>query len=300
MQQFRSRLATLPRYTRQSVVSSYPSLLCASTLNPLPIQTCNRSPLGAVRQYEIDMAAISRGRRKPGDKNPTVDIDEGLLLMRSYLTSHDKSYDPDLEVRVYVNNFHAKKNVNIPVRGTMTLPHSTGTAFKVLVLSNDPDVLALASKNGADEVGNETKLDEILKGSFTKYDFIISTSDLETKLKKSARVLKEKTPTYRRGTLVDKDEVVNAIKSCTNTLKFEGDDGGIIYSSISKVRANDMMINDNIRAFMQNLIEQKPESLSGVKKYVKSAYIRAKNLPHFKLSEEQIKKLSAGEESNGY
>ncbi len=60
-------------------------------------------PMRIDRRYSVvDMSVVTKSRSKPAYKCPELGLQEGLLLMRSYLVSHDESYDPSLEVKIYI------------------------------------------------------------------------------------------------------------------------------------------------------------------------------------------------------
>src|SRR5271157_5772434 len=115
-------------------------------------------------------------------KRSIYTIEEAVdLLKKSPPVKFDQSVTIALKVGI------DPKKSEQQVRGTVTLPHGTGKAIKVVVIAK-ADKVQEALKAGADEAGAEELIEKI-KNGFTDFDVLIATPEMMREVGKLGKVL---------------------------------------------------------------------------------------------------------------
>jgi large subunit ribosomal protein L1 len=191
-------------------------------------------------------------------------VDAAKIVKDITTTKFDASVD--LNIRLGVD----PKKANQMVRGTVTLPHGTGKAVRVLVLCT-PDKEAEARAAGADHVGSDDYIQKIKEG-WTDIDVIITTPSLMGKVGALGKVLGPRglMPNPKTGTVTM--DVGKAVKeSKAGKIDFKVDKTGIIATSVGKVSFDTDKLADNANEILQAILKLKPSSAKGA--YVKSVYM---------------------------
>jgi large subunit ribosomal protein L1 len=134
---------------------------------------------------------------------------DAVRLLKSLDTA---KFDETVEVhfRLGINVRHAEEQL----RGTVMLPHGTGSNMRVAVFAQG-DKVAEAEAAGADIVGGEDLAAKILEG-FDDFDVTVATPDMMVTVGKLGRVLgpSGKMPNPKTGTVtMDIKKAVEDIKS---------------------------------------------------------------------------------------
>ena len=169
----------------------------------------------------------------------------------------------DLAVRLGVD----PKKSNQMVRGTVSLPHGTGKAVRVLVLCT-PDKEAEAKAAGADHVGLNDYIEKI-KGGWTDVDVIITTPNVMGQVGALGRVLGPRglMPNPKTGTVtMDVGKAVTEKKA--GNIDFKVDKTGIIHASVGRVSFDSTKLAENAHELIQTIIKLKPSAAKGT--YIKS------------------------------
>lgn len=165
-------------------------------------------------KYKKVSEKIEKGKRYP--------VTEAIDLAKQ--SSYSK-FDGSLEIHLATNS----KNI----RGLVTLPFASGKKLKILAFGKG------AEDCGADIVGDDNKLNEIIRG-ITNFDVIVTTPEWMPKLARAAKVLGPRglMPSPKNGTITnDLKKAVSEIQSGKVEYKTEKN-GQAIHLILGKVSQN--------------------------------------------------------------
>ncbi|HIP40350.1 MAG TPA: 50S ribosomal protein L1 [Desulfocapsa sulfexigens] len=195
-------------------------------------------------------------------------------LLASSFAKFDETVD--IAMKLGVDPRHADQMV----RSSVVLPHGTGKDTKVLVFAKG-DKEAEAKEAGADFVGGDDLVEKI-KGGWLEFDKTVATPDMMGTVGKIGRVLGPRNlmPNAKLGTVTfDVANVVKEIKS--GKVDFRVDKTGIVHAGIGKCSFGQEKIADNLKAFVEKVIQLKPSSAKGI--YLRSVTISSTMGPGIKL-----------------
>jgi large subunit ribosomal protein L1 len=181
----------------------------------------------------------------------------------------------DVAVRLGVDPRHADQ----VVRGTVVLPHGTGTTVRVLVITQG-DRVKEAEAAGADFVGIEYI--QKLRDGWLDCDVIVATPDVMGQLGTLGRVLGPRglMPNPKAGTVtMDVAKAVREIKA--GKIEFRVDKTGNVHAPVGKVSFSEAQLADNVQAFMETIVRAKPSAAKGT--YIRSATISSTMGPGVRL-----------------
>ncbi|MFO8173315.1 MAG: 50S ribosomal protein L1 [Longimicrobiales bacterium] len=148
------------------------------------------------------------------------------------------------------------------VRGTVVLPHGTGKDVRVLVFAQGEKEKE-ATDAGADYVGAEF-LDKVKEG-WLDFDVAVATPDMMGKVGPLGRILGPRglMPTPKAGTVTfDVGQAVKEIKA--GKIEYRVDRTGNVHAPIGKVSFELVQLSDNLAAFMDSIVRQRPASAKGM------------------------------------
>lgn len=172
----------------------------------------------------------------------------------------------ELHMRLGVNPKHADQMV----RGTVVLPHGTGSTKRVVVIASG-EKLKEAEAAGADHAGGAEMVARIQEG-WVDFDAVISTPDMMREVGKLGKVLGPRglMPNPKTGTVTfDVAQAVNEIKA--GKVEFRVDKGANIHVAVGKLSFNDDKLVDNAKALLNAIVRAKPATAKG--KYLISIYV---------------------------
>jgi large subunit ribosomal protein L1 len=196
------------------------------------------------------------------DATKSYNLTEAASVVKTITTTKFNA-SVDIAVRLGVD----PKKSNQMVRGTVSLPHGTGKAVRVLVLCT-PDKEAEAKAAGADHVGLTDYIEKI-KGGWTDVDVIITTPSVMGQVGALGRILGPRglMPNPKTGTVtMDVGKAVTEKKA--GNIDFKVDKAGIVHASIGRVSFEVSQLAENANELIQSLLKLKPSAAKGA--YIKS------------------------------
>jgi large subunit ribosomal protein L1 len=156
------------------------------------------------------------------------------------------------------------------VRGTVSLPNGTGRSVRVAVFAVG-DKAREATEAGADLVGGEELVDEVIKGNID-FDAAVATPDMMAAVGKAGRVLGPRglMPNPKTGTVtMDIAKAVADIKG--GKVEYRSDRTGNVHVILGKKSFDEQALVENYLAIVDELLRAKPTGAKG--RYIKSLAI---------------------------
>jgi len=212
---------------------------------------------------------------KSVDKNKLYTPAEAVELVKSL---SKRKFDETVEVAFNLNVNATKSDQQ--VRSSFTLPHGTGKTKRILVVTKT--MTEEAKKAGADYVGAEEIIEKITKENWFDFDVIVATPEMMVALGKIGKVLGPKglMPNPKSGTVTT--NVTAAIESIKKgMIEYRTDSYGNIHAIIGKVSFDNKKLEENLVAFVNEVIKNKPSGVKGT--FVKNITISSTMGPGVKL-----------------
>lgn len=210
------------------------------------------------------------------DPEKVYTVDEAIGLAKSTSTV---KFDASVELHIRLGIDPGKTDQL--VRGTISLPHMTGKTKRVAAFV-EADQEDLAKKAGANIVGGEELIAEIVSKGKIDFDVAVATPSMMPKVAKAAKVLGPKglMPNPKSDTVgTDLEKMIKEQKA--GKLSFRNDNGGNLHVIIGKVSQPKTEIKANFEAIMERIIKIKPSSAKGI--YLKNGYLTTSMGPSIKI-----------------
>ena len=217
------------------------------------------------------------------DKTKVYTPEEALELV--FETKSAKFVETvELAIRLGVDPRHADQQV----RGTVVLPNGTGKNVKILAITSGENIQK-ALNAGADYAGDDEYITKI-QGGWLDFDLVIATPDMMPKLGKLGKILGTKglMPNPKSGTVTpDIAAAVSEFKK--GKLAFRVDKLGSIHAPIGKVDFDLDKIEENFKAFMDQIIRLKPATSKG--QYLRTVAVSLTMGPGVKMDPAIVAKI---------
>lgn len=166
----------------------------------------------------------------------------------------------ELHVRLGINVKKSDENV----RGTVVLPHGTGRAQKVAVVTStkaDEAKQAGAALVGGEELVAQMKAGTVNPGS--DFDLVLATPEMMPKLAQVAKILGPKgmMPSPKNETVTQKiGETVEMLQKGKKA-SYKNDDTGNLHQVVGKLSFDAKALEENITTLLDAVTKAKPEGL---------------------------------------
>lgn len=180
----------------------------------------------------------------------------------------------DETVEVHVRLGIDSRKAEQQVRTTVSLPHGTGKAVRVLVFAKGEKEKE-ARDAGADFIGDAETIAKI-QGGWTDFDVSVATPDMMREVGKLGKVLGVRglMPNPKAGTVtMDIAKTVAELKKGRIELKV--DKTNIVHSTLGKLSFSAAQLAENLLALLQALARAKPAAIAGRGAYLKSVTVAA-------------------------
>jgi large subunit ribosomal protein L1 len=208
--------------------------------------------------------------------------------MRILKQMPDAKFDETVELAVRLGVDPRKADQM--VRGTVTLPHGTGKATRVAAFAVG-DKAREAKEAGADLVGGQDLVDEVLKGNMD-FDAAVATPDMMSVLGKAGRVLGPRglMPNPKAGSVTEEiGKAVTEIKA--GKLEYRVDRQANCHVVIGKRSFDEQRLLENYLAILDELMRAKPASSKG--RYLRSITLSTTMGPGIKIDPNRAKDTEA-------
>ncbi len=196
--------------------------------------------------------------REQLDRQAVYKAKEAVELVKKYAVA---KFDETIDVVVRLNIDARQSDQNI--RGSVALPNGIGKDVKVAVFAKG-DKAEKAKQAGADIVGAEDLVERIQGGDIS-FDRCIASPDMMVLVGKIGKILGPKglMPNPKLGTVTnDIAEAVKAVKS--GLVEYRAEKAGIVHAGIGKASFASQALEENLVAFMKQIVEARPSSVKGV------------------------------------
>jgi large subunit ribosomal protein L1 len=180
----------------------------------------------------------------------------------------DAKFDETVEVAFRLGLDTRKQDQAL--RGTVSLPHGTGRSVRVAVFAQGEKARE-AKEAGADVVGGEELVDEVMKGAID-FDAAIATPDMMATVGKAGRVLGPRglMPNPKTGTVTN--DIAKAVADIKGgKIEYRADRTGNVHAIIGKKSFAEDQLLANYLAVVDEVLKAKPSSAKG--RYIRTLVI---------------------------
>jgi len=220
-----------------------------------------------------------REARTKVDKTVLYTLEEAVAMMKELkFAKFDETVD--LSIKIVHKSYQN-------IRGSVVLPAGTGKEKKVLVICKG-DKQKEAQEAGADFFGAEEIVEKI-RGGWIEYDAVVATPDMMKLVGTLGPVLGRKglMPKPKSGTVTeDIKGIVKELKG--GRIEYRADKTGVVHGIVGKMSFDNQAIADNIKAFYQQIMRDKPAEAKG--NYIKSLHVSSTMGPGIKINFKGIEK----------
>jgi len=190
------------------------------------------------------------------EKGKAYSIEEALKFMQENKAA---KFDESVEVHIRLN-VNPKKGEE-QAKGAVVLPHGTGKAKKIAVITSTK--AKEAKESGADLIAGEDLIEKIKSGKI-EFDILVATPEMMPKLAPAAKILGPKglMPSPKTETVTEKiKETVGMLKK--GKVSFKNDNTGNIHQIIGKISFGSDKLKENFTTFIKAVQKSKSDAVKG-------------------------------------
>ena len=224
------------------------------------------------------MRKLSR-RQKENQAKTTdslyLNLEEAIAILKNTATAKFVE-----SVELHANLNIDPKYADQQLRTTVTLPNGIGKVTRIAVLTSNEN-FAEAKTAGADIVGNDELIEQIIKGNLN-FDLLIATPNMMPKLAKLGRLLGPKglMPSPKSGTVSSTlTQTLTEFKK--GKFEYKADKTGVVHVNFGKSNFTGEQLIENLRELYKSIEQNRPSGVRG--KYFKSLFICTSMGPSLKL-----------------
>ncbi len=211
------------------------------------------------------------------DKKKTYPLDEAIALIEKF---PKRSFDESIELHMHLG-IDPKKG-DQQVRGTFVLAHSAGKQKRIIAFVNSSEEKE-AKDAGADIVGGEELIEEIIKTGKLDFDIAVATPSMMPKLSKLAKTLGPKGLMPNPKTDTVSPNVTKMISELRRgKVAFKNDDTGNMHLPVAKRSQTTEQLKENLTIAIDAVKRAKPASSKGT--YIASAFLTTSMGPSVKIN----------------
>lgn len=198
-----------------------------------------------------------RQREKLIDFNKKYSLAEAVKWVKKI---EDKKYDETVSLNFQLGI--KAETGGESVRGTVSLPHGTGKAVRVVCFCKGEGARD-AREAGADHIGAEELVQKIQEG-WTDFDAVVAHPDMMREVSKLGRILGPKglMPTPKTGTVTP--HVGKAVRELkTGRIEFKNDKTGGLHAICGKLSFSEEALLENAKSIIRAVQEAKPPAGKG-------------------------------------
>ncbi len=200
-------------------------------------------------------------------------LDEALDLVRETATA---GFDETVDVAIKLGVSAGKGDQN--VRGTVVLPHGTGSVPRVAVFA-EGEAVREAQAAGADRVGGEDLVEDIRNG-WDEFDVLVAQPQMMKVVGPLGKQLGPRMPSKKAGNITDDvGGAVEALKS--GKVEFKMDRGAVLHVPIGRVSFEKEQLRENFEALIEAVAAARPAAATG--RFIRSITISATMGPGVKI-----------------
>lgn len=211
------------------------------------------------------------------DKNKLYSISEASALVKELATA---KFDETVELHIRTGIDPKKGDQQI--RGTVILPHGTGKTQRVAAFVDSANEKA-AKDAGADIIGTEETIDQIVKTGKIDFDVAVAVPSMMPKLAKAAKVLGPRGLMPNPKTDTVSPNVAKMIEEQKGgKTAFKNDNTANVHAIVGKASFDAAKLEENLNVMIDAIRKMRPASAKGI--FMKSAFIASSMGPAIQLN----------------
>ncbi len=209
------------------------------------------------------------------DRKKIFPLAEAMALLQQLPKT---KFDETVELSMHLE-FDAKQ-ADVVVRGTVVLPHGTGTSRRVIVFCKGERV-SEAQAAGAEFVGGLDLIEKV-SGGWMEFDVAVATPDMMKDVSRLGRLLGPRglMPSPKAGTVAE--DVAKAVKEVKGgRIEFKMDKQANMHVVVGKRSFQPQQLVENAQTVLEAIVRARPAGLKG--RFLTSATVSSTMSPGIRI-----------------